>query len=177
MSENLSRVNEYFSSIKGRFTPTQSLMLSIAEHLKENAKNNIETQGANIPGGWPQRKMFPGKRLLSAGNLIRSIQSAATDNKAIAFTNNKGAALQNFGGVVKAKKLLGSVKRKKDVWAMEQYFWMRYYKTKKQEKLFMVIALHVHKYGSVTVPASPFMVITKDYENKIIEEIKKHVAG
>ncbi|MCZ7608891.1 MAG: phage virion morphogenesis protein [Ignavibacterium sp.] len=183
--QNVDEINKYLSYLKGKFTPNKTLMTAISVHLRENARENILDQGANIPinygagfastNVWPRNKMFKGKALLASRTLFRSIQAKATENEAIAFTNHIGARLQHFGGEVKAKKKLGSVKRKKDVWAMEQYFWAMFYKSNKKEKMFKILALHMQKHNSITVPARPFMVLTDPYIEMIIEEIRQHV--
>lgn len=173
---NLKEVNNFISNLKGSFTPNKTLMNAIAGHLHASVMDNFETEGANVPGGWP-KKMFPGKLLVNQGFLVRSIQQSATDNTAMAFTNRRGAALMHFGGEVRAKKKLGSVKRKRDVWAMEQYFWSQYYKSGKKEKLFKILALHMQKHNSITVPARPFMYLTDKYKDLIIDEIKTFVRG
>ncbi len=185
--QNVDEINKYLSYLKGKFTPNKTLMTAISVHLRENARENILDQGANIPMSvgagfastnlWPRNKMFKGKALLASRTLFRSIQAKATENEAMAFTNHIGARLQHFGGEVKAKKKLGSVKRKKDVWAMEQYFWAMWYKSSKKEKMFKILALHMQKHNSITVPARPFMVLTDPYKEMIIEEIRQHVAA
>lgn len=166
----IAQINSVFNELKGKLTPDKKLMSAIAGHMHANVMHNIESQGKDIPGGWPA-PMFPGKALLRQGNLIRSIQARATENESIVSTNRIGASLMHFGGEIRAKKKLGSVKRKRDVWAMEQYFWSQYYKSNKKEKLYMILALHMQKHNSVTVPARPFMVLTESYKERIIEEI------
>lgn len=173
--QNIQEINNFISKLQKKFTPNKTLMAAISIRLRESAKSNIEDQGASVPGGWP-KKMFPGKALLVTRNLFNSIQSGANDNTAFAFTNRRGAALMHFGGEVKAKKKLGSVKRKKDVWAMEQYFWSQYYKSDKKEKLFKILALHMQKHNSITVPARPFMYLNEKFRDLIIEDIRNYVS-
>lgn len=175
--QNIQEINKFIKTLEKKLLPNKTLMTAISVHLRENARQNILDQGANIPGGWPAKKMFPGKALLNTRNLFRSIQASATNDTAIASTNRRGAALMNFGGEVKAIKKLGSVKRKKDVWAMEQYFWAMYYKSNKKENLYKILALHMQKHNSIVVPARPFMVLTDPYKDMIIEEIRRHVAA
>lgn len=171
MDEALKQINDAIASLKRRLLPDKALMTAIAGHMHASVMNQFETEGE---GKWP-KKMFPGKRLQGQGNLIRSIQAKATENESIVSTNRVGAALMHFGGEVKAKKKLGSVKRKKDVWAMEQYFWSQWYKSNKKQKFFKILALHMQTHNSITVHARPFMVLTESYKNNIIEEIRKHV--
>lgn len=184
--QNIQAINKFISTLEKKLIPNKTLMTAISVHLRENARENILDQGANIPVNlgpgfastnlWPRNKMFKGKALLNSRNLFRSIQAAATENTAMAYTNRVGAALQHFGGEVRAKKKLGSVKRKKDVWAMEQYFWAMWYKSSKKEKLFKILALHMQKHNSITVPARPFLILTDPYKEMIIEEIRQHVT-
>lgn len=175
MDDSLKQINELIAGLKNKLLPNKPLMTSIAVHMHANVMHNIESQGQGIPGGWP-KPMFGGKALLREGNLIRSIQAKATDNTSIVSTNRVGAWLMHHGGKIQAKKVLGSVKRKKNVWAMEQYFWSQWYKSGKKEKLYFILALHMQKHDSVTVPAYPFMVITEPYKNKIIQEIRTAAA-
>jgi len=170
----IAQINNVIAELKEKFVPNKNLMTAIAGHMHASVMANFENQGADVPGGWP-RKMFPGKALVGEGNLIRSIQASATDNESIVSTNRVGAALQHYGGVIKAKKKLGSVKRKRDVWAMEQMFWAKWYASSKKERLFKILALHMQTHSSITVPARPFMVLTDSYKDKIIEEINKHI--
>ncbi len=183
-SSFISQVNKTIDDLKVKFTPNKTLMMAIAVHMRESAKHNIETEGRDLRGGtlsgvegWPAAKMFPGKQLIKRGTLLRSIQASATDNTAIASTNRVGAALMHFGGEVRAKKLLGSVKRHRDVWAMEQYFWAQYYKCGKKQKNWMILALHMQKHNSIYVSPHPFMLLTEHYENEIIEAIKNHIKN
>ena len=173
----LAQVNTVFNELKGKFTPNKTLMNSIAEHMRASVKQNIESGGVGASPSWPGKKMFPGRELQNSGKLLRSIQSGSTENEAWASTNRPGAALMQFGGVIKAKKILGSVKRKKNVWAMEQYFWSQWFKSGKKQKLFMILALHMQKHDSLTVPARPFMYLTEPYANQIIQAIRSHVAS
>lgn len=170
----IEKINKMMTELIERFTPDQTLMTKIAGHMHASVMNNFETQGRDVPGGWPD-KMFPGRMLEGTGNLIRSIQASATEDTARAYTNYRSAALQHFGGDVKAKKILGSVSRKKDVYAMEQFFWSKWYQSNKKENMFKYIALHVHKHGKITVKARPFMILTSNYENAIVDDIYNHV--
>lgn len=152
-------------------------MMAIAVHMRESAKENIESGGKEAVPAWPGMKMFPGKELMQSGKLLRSIQAGASDNESWASTNRPGAALMHFGGEVKAKKILGSVKRKKNVWAMEQYFWRRWFESGKKQKLFMILALHMQKHDSLTVPARPFMFLNEERGSSIIALIRKQITG
>lgn len=173
--QNIQEINKFIAGLEKRFTPNKSLMLAISGHMHASVMNIFETEGADIPGGW-KKKMFPGKLLMGRGDLIRSIQDTATNDSAIVYTNRRYAAIQHFGGEIKAKKMLGSVKRKKDIWAMEQYFWAMYYKSNKKEKLYKMLALHMQKHNSVTVPARPFMVLTDKFKDLIVDDIRKFVT-
>ena len=181
---SIAQINTVIKELKDKFTPSKTLMTAIAGHMHASVMNAFETQGGDnvvySVGGahtnvW-RNKMFPGKPLQGSGNLIRSIQARATENESIVSTNRVGAALMHFGGEVKAKKKLGSVKRKKDVWAMEQYFWHQWYASNKKQKFFKILALHMQTHNSISVPARPFMVLTESYKNNIIEEIRNQVT-
>lgn len=176
-NDNLTQINQFFSKLKLKSTNNRPLMIKIAGHLADNVEHNIESQGADVPGGWPSGKMFPGKQLIGEGNLLRSVQAKAEENEAMAYTNRVGAKLMNFGGEVKAKKILGSVKRKRDVWGMEQFFWRKFYESNKQETGYKILAMHMMKHNSITVKARPFMVITDSYMEKIIKTTEQYLAG
>jgi hypothetical protein len=51
------------------------------------------------------------------------------------------AEIHETGGFIQARKKLGSVRRKRDVYAMEQMFWARYFKS--GNKYFMNMALSI----------------------------------
>ncbi|MCF8265817.1 MAG: phage virion morphogenesis protein [Melioribacteraceae bacterium] len=177
-SYNLEEVNKLFREYKDKFTPNKPMMTAIAGHMLGSAQENIRNGGKGASPAWPKRKMFPGreKGLVRSGSLLRSVQAKATDNTAIAFTNKRYAKLQHFGGVIKAKKILGSVNRKRDVYAMEQYFWAQYFKSNKKEKLWMVLALHVAKAGQIKIPARPFMYLNKRSKAGIKETVRSKVT-
>ena len=175
INDSLKEVNRVFNQLSKDFTPDKPLMNKISLHLLGSVQNNFDNQGADVPGGpWPA-KMFPGRNKLQ-NEILRSLQPHSTENEASVSTNVMGASLFNFGGEVKAKKKLGSVKRRKDVWAMEQFFWAMWYKSNKREKNWMILALHMQTHNSITVPARQYMVLTEQYSNLIIEEIKKQVT-
>ncbi len=169
----LQQVNRTFNEVKDKITPNRSLMTAIAGHMLTSVQMNFENQGEDVmPGGWPKR-FFPGRKSLES-RITRSLQAKATDNEAMVGTNTIGASLFHYGGEVKAKKILGSVKRKRDVWAMEQYFWSQWYKSRKKEKRWMILALHMQHNNSITVPARPYMVLTETFKNMIIQEIREY---
>lgn len=176
MTDNLNQINQFFSKLKLKSTNNRPLMIKIAGHLADNVEHNIESQGADVPGGWPSGKMFGGQQLIGQGNLLRSIQSKAEENEAMASTNRVGAALMNFGGEVKAKKILGSVKRKRDVWGMEQFFWRKWYESGEKEENWRILALHMMKHNSITVKARLFMVLTDLYMQKIIRTTEDYLT-
>ena len=167
---NLDEVNKVFKGLKGKFTPNKTLMTAIAGHMLASVQTNFENQGKNVmKGGWPKR-MFPRRKSLE-GPILRSLQASATENTSIVSTNYIGARLFHEGGKVKAKKILGSVKRHRDVWAMEQFFWSQWYKSKKKEKNWFILALHMQKHDSITVKARPYMVLTGHYKDLVMKEI------
>lgn len=77
------------------------------------------------------------------------------------------AAIQELGGEVVPSKRVGSVKRKKMVFAMEQLFWAMYKKT--GEEKFKYLALHIAKGGKIRIPSRPFIrPAVYDNQDKIL---------
>lgn len=165
---NTEKLNSLFDQLKGRLSDLKPLMTEIAGIMYYAVQENFRTQGARLPGdGWKQLKHNSGNHdlLQDSGMLVNSISYEATETEAIVGTNYKSAALHQFGGIIKAKKILGSVKRKKDVYAMEQFFWRKWYASGKEDNYYKGLALLIHKKGELTVPARPFLVlIDSDYK-------------
>jgi len=75
------------------------------------------------------------------------------------------AKIHEYGGFIAAKKRASSVKRKKEVWVMSQYFWRKYMETK--APFFKRIALSIEVKGGVNMRARP-------YWKPAIEDFKKN---
>lgn len=102
---------------------------------------------------------------INTGNLFRSFARGSVGNiYKVNVSNNlyeleygsslPYARIHEYGGVIKAKKKVSSVKRKKETWAMAQFFWAKFSET--ENKYFKNLALHVEKEGSVTIPKRPY---------------------
>lgn len=102
---------------------------------------------------------------INTGNLFRSFSRGGVGN-IHKVTINGGlyqleygsslayAKIHEYGGEIKAKKKVSSIKRKKETWAMAQFFWAKFSET--ENKYFKNLALHVEKKGSVTIPKRPY---------------------
>ncbi|MCU7494751.1 MAG: hypothetical protein HF314_12080 [Ignavibacteria bacterium] len=171
---NTDSLNLLFKQLNNRLTETKPLMTEIAGIMYYGVSENFRTEGSRLPGGgWKQMQhnSRKGQILQDSGVLLSSISWTATATESVVGTNYKTAALHNFGGVIKAKKIVGSVKRKKDVFAMEQFFWMKWYESGKKDNYYKALAFHVHKTGQITVPARPFMMLNNDDYLKIEDAV------
>lgn len=74
------------------------------------------------------------------------------------------AKIHEYGGIIKAKKKVSSLKRKKEVYAMEQMFWARYYET--GSPLYKNLALRINEFGFITMPARPYFEPAMDEFDK-----------
>lgn len=74
------------------------------------------------------------------------------------------ASIQEYGGEVKAVKKGGSVKRRKEVFIMEQYFWRVYFETK--NIFWKILALAVKKKGGINIKARPYFFKSIDHINE-----------
>lgn len=86
------------------------------------------------------------------------------------------AKIHEYGGVIKAIKKVSSVKRKKETYAMAQFFWAKFAQTK--QNYFKHLALHVENKGGVTIPKRPYFEPALQRfksSNKYQEEIKAKV--
>ncbi|MGK9367541.1 phage virion morphogenesis protein [Melioribacter sp. Ez-97] len=188
MADNLEQINALIDSIKERFLPNRKLMTAIAEEMYASVINEFRTQGAGS-GGWKalrpatlkqkKRKGFADAVLQARGNLIRSIQSSATEYTAVVSTNMRYAAIHHFGGVIsmaaRTRTLFHRTDRKGNLMRQQS------------NKNLLVFAKKSHKqkaaytYGqrayTVNIPARPFMILTEPYKNNIINIIKRHING
>jgi len=64
------------------------------------------------------------------------------------------ARIHELGGFINAIKRASSVKRKKEVWVMAQFFWRKYMETK--APFFKRIALSIENKGGVNIKARPY---------------------
>ncbi|GAB4287256.1 MAG: hypothetical protein Kow0098_03500 [Ignavibacteriaceae bacterium] len=120
---------------------------------------------------------MPAEPLQRTGRLRRSIIEAPGREEAVVGVSRGTpyAQLQQFGGKIIAKKRLGSVNRKKDVWAMEQYFWRRYYET--ESSIYKYMALKIGKTGNFFVTARPYLMITIKLKSDLIQAVKDFLNG
>lgn len=89
------------------------------------------------------------------------------------------AAIHEYGGKIQAKKKVSSVRRKKEVFAMEQFFWAKFKET--GSPYYRNLALRINEYGFVTVPARPyFEPALKEFEDSgfdaLLEQIMQPIA-
>lgn len=185
---NLEQINAIIDRLKNKFIPNRELMTAIAEEMHASVMNEFRTEGAGS-GGWKalkpatlkqkRRKGLAEAILQARGNLIRSIQSSATESTAIVSTNLRYAAIHHFGGVIsiaaRTRTLFHRTDRKGNL-----------LKQKSNQNL-LVFAKKSHKqksaytYGqrayNINIPARPFMVLTDFYKNNIINIIRNHITG
>lgn len=130
---------------------------------------------------------------IRSGKLYRSfIKGQKNSLTKINYANSRGinvtvgsdlpyAKIQEEGGFIEAKKKLGSVKRKRDVYAMEQMFWARYFKSK--NKYFMNLALSImskdlkgERVGVTIKPTHYFTNAINTYKNEYETIMLKELA-
>lgn len=134
------------------------MQLSIAKYIKNQGGTGGATSGATV--------FNTGDRLFSvSGGLFQSFIKGNKNNIYKAsqsggqFNLEYGskipyARIHEIGGFIQAKKRASSVKRKKEVWVMSQYFWRKFMETK--APFFKRIALSVEKKGGVKIKARPY---------------------
>ncbi|MBI1936676.1 MAG: phage virion morphogenesis protein [Ignavibacteriales bacterium] len=187
-NNNIVQINLLIDNLKAKFIPNKKLMTSISEEMHASVMNEFHTHGSGS-GGWQplktstlkqKRKRGLAEAILQAqGNLLRSVQSSSTENKAVVSTNLGYASIHHFGGVIsiaaRTRTLFHRTDRKGNL-----------LKQKGNENL-LVFAKKSHKnksaytfgqknYG-ITIPARPFMVLTDTYRGNIINIIQKHITS
>ena len=155
-------------------------MVEIAGKMHASVMHNFDKSN---PMGWPElkpstlrnkrRRGFSEAILQQRGDLIRSIQRTATDNEAIVHTNKAYAAIQNYGGTIyqaarsetflrtryKRGKKKGKFKKGKMEGGQGEYF-----------------AGQTFSERIIKIPPRPFMVLTENYSNNILDIIRRHVS-
>ncbi|MGK9477908.1 phage virion morphogenesis protein [Melioribacter sp. OK-6-Me] len=188
MADNLEQINALIDSIKERFLPNRKLMTAIAEEMYASVINEFRTQGAGS-GGWKalkpatlkqkRRKGFAEAILQARGNLLRSIQSSATESTAVVSTNLRYAAIHHFGGTIsiaaRTRTLFHRTDKKGNLLKQQTNKNLLIF-AKKSHKQKSAYTFGQHAYN-ISIPARPFMILTEPYKNNIINIIKRHING
>lgn len=92
---------------------------------------------------------------VDSGALRDSIDYEVEEEVCYIYANIEYAAIQEYGGEIVPLKIVGSVSRKKIVYAMEQYFWAKFYET--NDEKYKRMALHVASGKTIHIPAQPYL--------------------
>lgn len=136
------------------FANTSKLMASIGEGLVSGVKNRFKKEEDPEGHKWPKSgraTISGGQTLTETGRLRDSVDYAATPTKVMVGTNAKYARIHQLGGTIKPKKakaLAFTLPSGKKVMAK-----------------------------SVTMPARPFIGISKDDMKEVRETISDYLAG
>jgi len=71
-------------------------------------------------------------------------------------TDVEYANIHETGGFIKATPI--TLKNGTQSYKMAQYFWAKYFETKKQNSFFKIMAMSVMKHGGVKIPKRPYFV-------------------
>lgn len=173
----LQQINSFIASIKEKFKPNRELMVKISEEMHASVMNEFHTEGAGS-GGWAplkpatvkqkRRRNFSDAILQGRGDLIRSIQRTATDNESIVHTNKVYAAIQNFGGTINQA-------------ARSEIFQRNRFKKPPKKGKFKKGTMpgkgFTFSERIIRIPARPFMALTENYSNNILNIIHRHVQS
>lgn len=90
------------------------------------------------------------------------------------------ATIHEYGGEIRAKKKVSSLNRKKEVFAMEQFFWRKYFET--GSPLYKNLALRINEFGFITMPARPYFepamqAFEKDGFDQLLDNIMQPIAA
>jgi hypothetical protein len=121
------------------------------------ARENLRINHSIVSGNLSDSICYSTNEFQSApaGGTGKPIEKPNVPNAVNIGTSVVYSWIQEFGGKIQAIKILGSVSRKRDVWAMEQFFWHMWYQTEEEKWKWM--ALHMQKYDYVTIPAKPYL--------------------
>jgi len=189
---NIESINRAIAALRQKLTPDKELMNAISEEMLRSVEANFETEGRNVPGGWPA--MAPStlkakqkdprailKMLQRHGQLMGSLHNSSTDNEAVvsAGHNLAYAAIHNFGGAINIQPRTRTLKHKTDA----KGNLLRQGKNnnllafaKNSNKRFSPYTFGQRAY-SIKILARPFMVLTDAYRENIIRIIKNHIAA
>ncbi|MFC0309465.1 phage virion morphogenesis protein [Gallibacterium trehalosifermentans] len=133
-----------FSQLENAIVNKAPLMQQLAGTMQTAVDRNFAAGGRPK---WLGLKARQGKPLIDSGELRNSIQQAWGNDYAMVGTNLPYAALHHFGGTITAKRAPYLKFKVGDKWVQ-----------KKQ----------------VTIPARPFMLLTEDDKNEMIQDIQDY---
>jgi phage gpG-like protein len=171
MQENYSQqIDALFQRLKNKTTPSLSLMEKIAGHLKDNLRENLESEGKGAPNPWAalnpkyakqKARMGMVQKILTATSAMeQSLYQRATATEAYAGINKVQAPLLNFGGTITRISQNRSNKSKF---------------TKKGKVIANKKSFSGRQYSAV-YPPRPFIYLTDVCRERIVKEIKDFVT-
>jgi len=149
-------LQERVASIRGRIATKRPFMQSVAGIMLNAVKTNFQAGGR--PPWKPSKRVQEkgGQTLIRSGMLLRSLQSRATEDKALVGTNMPYAAIHQFGGKTKAHVI----------------------QARRARALFWPGAKHpvksVNHPGS-TIPPRPFLALTDADKQDILAAAKTYL--
>ncbi len=177
----LQQINSFIASIKEKFKPNRELMVKISEEMHASVMNEFHTEGAGS-GGWAplkpatikqkRRRNFSDAILQGRGDLVRSIQKTATDTESIVHTNKPQAAILNFGGTIYQGARSETFLRNRYMRGKKKG---RFKKGKMEGGQGEYFAGQTFSERIIRIPPRPFMVLTENYSNNILNIIRRHV--
>lgn len=141
---NAEQLINQLSQLKDGIVYKAPLMRQLAGTMKTAVDRNFAAGGRPK---WLGLKARQGKPLIDSGELRNSIQQTWDNDYAIVGTNLPYAALHHFGGTISAKRAKYLKFKVGDKWVQKKH---------------------------VTIPARPFMLLTEDDKDEMIQDIQSY---
>lgn len=186
-NDNISQVNAIFNALKAKVKPDKSLMTKITGELHASVDNNFLTEGKSVPGGWkPLRpstikqkrsRGFSEKILEMRGLLFKSIQDSTTENESIVGTNLAYAAIHQLGGTInitaRTRTLFHRTDKKGNLLKQKSNNDLLVFAGKRHKQ--KAAYTFGQKAFSINIVARPYLVLTDQYLNNIVEIIHARI--
>lgn len=153
VQDNLPKLQPLFSKLAQLGAHPQPLLKSIAYYGESSTRERFSTETDPAGNKWKQslRAKRDGGKTLDQDGYLANINSTADDQKAEWGSNRIYAAIHQFGGTIKPKSA--------------------------KALHFQIPGLGWVMRKQVTLPARPYLGISNDDQENILDLVNKHISG
>ena len=161
-----NELQEYFITGINSFIDAGTKSRSLKERQKNawfSNSSKLRSQSGKLADSFRMKQFMK----VAANSDTKGVTSFSYNNGIVTGkfgTSLPYASIQEYGGEVKAVKKGSSVKRRKGVYIMEQFFWRVYYETK--NIFWKILALTISKKGYIKIKARPYFFKSIDQINE-----------